>query len=97
MFPDQMFASTPRTHGATPWAGGRPGATYASTARQTLPPTPRCLLALGLRQGSTAQQVRQAYRQKARALHPDAGGDAAAFIALRSVYEEALRLAIGQG
>ena len=58
---------------------------------------PRCLQALGLRQGSTAQQVRQAYRHKARALHPDAGGDAAAFIALRSAYEEALRLAIGQG
>jgi curved DNA-binding protein CbpA len=47
---------------------------------------------LGLQLPCTENDVRQAYRQQARALHPDAGGDPRAFVALRAAYEEALRL-----
>jgi hypothetical protein len=54
--------------------------------------TPACLRQLGLQLPCTEADVRQAYRQQARALHPDAGGDPRAFVALRAAYEEALRL-----
>ena len=53
---------------------------------------PACLAALGLRQPCTLADVKRAYRQRARATHPDAGGDAAAFITLQSAYEQALGL-----
>jgi hypothetical protein len=54
--------------------------------------TPACLRQLGLQRPCSEADVRQAYRQQARALHPDAGGDPRAFMALRAAYEEALRL-----
>jgi hypothetical protein len=69
----------------------RPFSAVASAYRvQT---TPACLRLLGLHLPCTETAVRQAYRQQARALHPDAGGDPRAFVALRTAYEEALRLA----
>jgi hypothetical protein len=69
----------------------RPFAAVAAAYRaQSAPP---CLRVLGLQLPCTEADVRQAYRQRARALHPDAGGDPRAFVALRAAYEEALRLA----
>jgi hypothetical protein len=40
----------------------------------------------------TASDIKQSYRRKARLLHPDAGGDAAAFATLQAAYETALSL-----
>lgn len=45
---------------------------------------------LGLEPPSTPDQIRQAYRQKARSLHPDLGGATEAFIHLQRAYRTAL-------
>jgi hypothetical protein len=50
---------------------------------------PRCLVELGLLPPVTAEDVKQAYLAKARTMHPDRGGDAAAFMRLRKAFEEA--------
>jgi hypothetical protein len=44
---------------------------------------------LGLRPPLTLEDVRQTYLAKAMAMHPDRGGDPAAFIRLKAAYEEA--------
>lgn len=49
--------------------------------------------ALGLEPSATPDEVKQAFRAKARLLHPDLGGDATQFDELRSHYNEALRVA----
>lgn len=36
------------------------------------------------------EEVKEAYRQKAKQTHPDGGGSAEAFVALQQCYEEAL-------
>jgi hypothetical protein len=46
---------------------------------------------LGLAWPATADEIRSAYREKAKALHPDAGGNAEEFVALQRAYEWALR------
>lgn len=48
------------------------------------------LAALGLTDTATAEEVKQAFRDKARLLHPDLGGDAAEFDAFKQNYNEAL-------
>jgi hypothetical protein len=48
---------------------------------------------LGLLPPYTVEDVKKAYRQLARAAHPDAGGDAQTFAALHADYEHALSLA----
>lgn len=66
---------------------------YATTPVDERPPVtaaPPCLTALGLPLDCTAADVRRVYRRQARELHPDAGGDPQAFIALQRVYEQAL-------
>ncbi len=68
----------------------RPFAAIAAAYRAQT--TPACLRLLGLQLPCSEADVRQAYRQRARALHPDGGGDPRAFMALRAAYEEALRL-----
>ncbi|HEY7064337.1 MAG TPA: J domain-containing protein [Chloroflexota bacterium] len=65
---------------------------YTIAAAYRAQTAPACLRLLGLELPCTEAAVRQAYREKARSLHPDAGGDARAFVALRAAYEEALRL-----
>ncbi len=45
---------------------------------------------LGLEPPSTPDQIRQAYRQKARSMHPDLGGASEAFIHLQRAYRKAL-------
>ncbi len=52
--------------------------------------TPPCLRALGLRGNATVADVKKAYRRLCHQLHPDHGGDAAAFRQLQADYEAAL-------
>ena len=41
---------------------------------------------------STANEIKQAYKQKVRLVHPDAGGSADAFISVQNAYTEAMEL-----
>ena len=43
--------------------------------------------ALGVRPSATTEQIKSAYRQKARTQHPDAGGDRGLFEAATEAYE----------
>lgn len=52
--------------------------------------TPTCLRELGLGMPCTIEEIRNAYHEKARACHPDRGGDVRQFVALKHAYEEAL-------
>lgn len=53
--------------------------------------------ALGLQPGAPKTEVKRAFREKARAAHPDGGGSAEAFQQLRDAYKDALhQLATGQ-
>jgi len=54
------------------------------------PDAPECLDALGLDRSATEADVRNAFRAQSKELHPDHGGDAAAFRRLRDAYEDAL-------
>jgi Leucine-rich repeat (LRR) protein len=51
---------------------------------------PQFMVALGLLPPYSVEDVKQAFRGKAKATHPDGGGDAAQFIQLREAYERAL-------
>jgi hypothetical protein len=53
------------------------------------PDIPECLALLGLRPPLSLEDVRQAYHARAMAMHPDRGGDPAAFLRLKSAFEEA--------
>lgn len=50
---------------------------------------PECLVVLGLLPPVTLDDVNQAYKAKAMAAHPDRGGDAKTFIAIKQAYEDA--------
>ena len=52
--------------------------------------TPPCLRALGLTLPCTEQDVKQAYRRRAEALHPDRGGDIRRFLLLQQQLEQSL-------
>ncbi len=45
---------------------------------------------LGIAQGATKREIKNAYRRQARKLHPDAGGDDAAFKRMHEAYRRAL-------
>jgi hypothetical protein len=47
----------------------------------------QALEVLGLSRGADAERIRQAYRRRARELHPDVGGDPHAFHRLQTAYE----------
>lgn len=53
--------------------------------------TPRCLAVLGLRVPCSEEDLKRAYRQKVKKLHPDRGGDQRRFLQLQAQFEEALR------
>ena len=53
------------------------------------PDVPECLTVLGLRPPLTLEDVKQTYLAKAMEMHPDRGGDPAAFIRLKKAFEEA--------
>ena len=46
---------------------------------------------VGVAESSTTDEIRRAYRIRARKLHPDVGGDAAAFRKLVAAFELLLR------
>lgn len=54
--------------------------------------TPGCLLALGLQLPCSEDELKQAYRRRVKALHPDRGGDQRRFLMLQSHFEQALRV-----
>ncbi len=55
---------------------------------------PEFMIQLGLKPPYSPDDVKQAYRQKAKLAHPDAGGDPQAYMALHDAYEEALDYAL---
>jgi hypothetical protein len=58
---------------------------------------PEFMLVLGLLPPYTLEDVREAYRQKAFAAHPDRGGDAAEFNRLSEAYDRAIEYVTLQG
>ena len=50
---------------------------------------PPCLRALDLGFPCTEEEVKEAYREKAKLLHPDRGGDVQRFLALQEHFEQA--------
>ena len=54
--------------------------------------TPRCISAMGLTMPCTEEELKHAYRQKVKELHPDHGGDERRFMILQAQFEEALKL-----
>jgi hypothetical protein len=50
------------------------------------------LAALGLTSSASPDDVKRAFRERAKVAHPDAGGSSEAFIALRTSYERALEV-----
>jgi hypothetical protein len=54
--------------------------------------TPSCVAALGLQMPCTVEQVKEAYRERVKELHPDRGGDMRRFLKLQSHFEDALRV-----
>jgi len=46
---------------------------------------------LGLEENASPTEVKAAYKELARKLHPDVGGDMEAFIKLKEAYNEALK------
>lgn len=63
----------------------------AFTAFEALPPPKSPWEILGIRPGSTADEISAAYRAKARAAHPDAGGSTAAMAELNQARDAALK------
>ncbi len=57
---------------------------------------PPCLVALDLPPSCTEEDVLSAYRQLAKALHPDRGGDLEKFLRLQKHFEQALHLVRSQ-
>lgn len=53
---------------------------------------PTCLQNLGLKLPCTEAEVLAAYREKAKTLHPDRGGDLQQFLQLQKQFEQALHL-----
>lgn len=54
--------------------------------------TPRAVAALGLRMPCTEEDLKSAYRQRVKLLHPDHGGDQRRFMLLQQQFEEALAI-----
>lgn len=53
---------------------------------------PECLKSLGLELPCTEAQVMAAYREKAKQMHPDRGGDLNDFLRLQKYFEQAVQL-----
>ena len=54
---------------------------------------PEFLMRLGLVPPCTVEDVKQAYLERAKSAHPDAGGDVSQFVALQNAYEQAIEYA----
>ncbi len=57
---------------------------------------PACLRALDLDLPCTEEEVLAAYRERAKSLHPDRGGDLQEFLRLQKYFEQALQLVRGE-
>ena len=57
---------------------------------------PNCLRALGLELPCTEEEVLAAYREQAKSLHPDRGGNLQEFLRLQKYYEQAMQLVQGE-
>lgn len=53
---------------------------------QSVDPSEAALAVLGLPSNATEQQIKNAYREKAKAVHPDTGGDPEAFQQVKDAY-----------
>lgn len=65
--------------------------TAYSTPRWALPETPRCLAVFGLQMPCGEDDLKRAYRERVKRLHPDRGGDKRRFLVLQAQFQEALR------
>lgn len=54
--------------------------------------TPRCIEVFGLRYPCDEEDLKAAYREKVKDLHPDSGGDQQRFLVFQRYFEEALEL-----
>lgn len=57
---------------------------------------PACLQALDLQLPCSEEEVLAAYRELAKTMHPDRGGDLQQFLLLQKHFEQALRIARGE-
>ncbi len=57
---------------------------------------PACLRALDLELPCTEEEVLAAYRERAKSLHPDRGGDLQEFLRLQKYFEQAIQLVQGE-
>jgi len=61
-----------------------------SVVQEFTPESPGALQKLGLDQDATPEEVKRAFRQQAKEVHPDHGGDKEEFVDLQESYEIAL-------
>lgn len=54
--------------------------------------TPRAIAALGLRMPCNEEDLKRAYRDRVKQLHPDHGGDQRRFLLLQAHFEEAMAI-----
>ena len=74
--------------GAGARAGGRTGTGSASATGTRRPPTDEAYRALDLEPGASSEEVRAAYREKVKEVHPDTdSGDEEAFKRVNRAYE----------
>lgn len=62
---------------------------FSGKSREDLA-TPDCIRSLGLELPCSIEDVKRAFREKAKTLHPDHGGDIRDFVKLRTAYSDAL-------
>ena len=60
-----------------------------TTPRWARTESPRCLSVFGLSLPCTDEELKNAYREKVKTLHPDRGGDKRRFLMLQRHFEEA--------
>lgn len=56
------------------------------------PTVPRCFESFGLRPSCTEEELKAAYRERVKQMHPDRGGDRTRFLKLQQHFEESLAI-----
>lgn len=69
----------------------------AFAAFERLPAPRSCWDVLGVRRDATADEIKAAFRTKAKDAHLDAGGSAAQMAELNKARDDAMRAGAGQG